>query len=143
LTQITLISQMNADYLFSELTEKIIASAFQIHKVLGAGFLESVYTKALSVELESLGLDVHAEVPITVRYREQIVGDFRADLLIDDEIIVEVKALTNVLAIREAQLVNYLKATGKPVGFLLNFGASVQVRRKVISNNLRQSAKSA
>jgi GxxExxY protein len=143
LTRITLISQMNADYLFSELTEKIIASAFQVHKVLGAGFLESVYVRALLVELQSIGFAADTEVPITVHYRDQVVGEFRADLLIEREIIVEVKALASVAAIHEAQLVNYLNATGKSVGLLLNFGSSVQVRRKINSNNLRQSAKSA
>lgn len=143
LTQIALISQMNADYLFSEITEKIIACAFEVHKVLGAGFLESVYVKALLIELQSMGFAVCAEVPITVYYRDQVVGEFRADLLVEDEIIVEVKAVAGVAALHEAQLLNYLNATRKSVGLLLNFGPSVQVRRKISSINLRQSAKSA
>ena len=134
---------MNADYLFSKLTERIIASAFQVHKTLGAGFLESVYVRALQIELQSAGFIVSAEVPIIVYYKEHVVGEFRADLLVEDEIIVEVKALSSVMAIHEAQLVNYLNATRKSVGLLLNFGSSVQVRRKINSNNLRQSAKSA
>ncbi len=143
MTQITLISQMNADYLFSEITEKIIASAFEVHKALGAGFLESVYVNALLVELRLIGLAAAAEVPITVHYRDQVVGEFRADLLVESEIIVEVKAVASVAAVHETQLLNYLNATRKSVGLLLNFGPSVQVRRKISSNNLRQSAKSA
>jgi GxxExxY protein len=134
---------MNADYLFSEITEKIIASAFQVHKVLGGGFLESVYVRALLIELQSMGFAAAAEVPIAVHYRDRVVGEFRADLLVENEVIVEVKALSNVVSIHEAQLVNYLNATRKSIGLLLNFGSSVQVRRKISSNNLRQSAKSA
>jgi GxxExxY protein len=140
---LTQISQMNADYLFADLTERVIAAAFNVHKALGAGFLESVYAKALQIELEEMGIAVQVELPITVYYLDRIVGEFRADLLVADEVIVEIKAIANLVPVHEVQLVNYLNATRKSVGLLLNFGSSVQVRRKVQTNNLRSSAKSA
>lgn len=140
LTQIT---QKAADYPFADCTERVIAPAYRVHKVLGAGFLESVYVKALQIELTTCGSSAQLEVPIAVTYKGQVVGEFRADLLVDDAVIVEVKAIKELSAIHEAQLVNYLNGTGKAIGLLLNFGVSVQIRRKIVSKNLRKSAQSA
>ena len=95
------------------------------------------------MELRLAGFDAALEVPITVRYRDIVVGEFRADMVVCDAVIVEVKAVAELASIHEVQLVNYLIATDKPIGLLINFGKSVQVRRKIHSNNLRQSAKSA
>ncbi len=134
---------MNADYPFAKLTERIIAAAYSVHNTLGAEFLESVYTNALQMELRLTGLDAALEVPIIVRYREYVVGEFRADMIVSNEVIVEIKAVTALTSIHDAQLVNYLIATGRSIGLLINFGRSVQVRRKIYSKNLRESAKSA
>ena len=134
---------MSADFPSAELTQLIIAAAFRVHNELGAGFLETVYVRALQVELRLAQIEVAIEVPIVVRYRDHIVGEFRADILVANEVIVEVKAVTELAAAHSAQLLNYLQATGKSVGLLVNFGRSVEIQRKIHSKNLRSSAKSA
>jgi GxxExxY protein len=112
------------------LTEQIIGCAFDVHNSLGYGFLEKVYENALLVELRRAGLGAAQQVPIPVHYREHKVGDFYADLLVEGSVIVEIKAVRNLVDVHEVQLVNYLKATGIPVGLLLNFGRKVEMRRK-------------
>jgi GxxExxY protein len=112
------------------ITEKIIGCAFTVHRKLGFGFLEKVYENAMVLELEKCGLSAQQQVPITVRYDNQPVGEYFADLLVENIIICELKA--NIASAREheVQLVNYLVATGLDVGLLINFGKSVTVRRK-------------
>jgi GxxExxY protein len=114
-----------------ELSEKIIAAAYNVHKELGCGFLEKVYKNALAIELREVGVKCAVEVPLKVLYHEKTVGDYYADMIVDDKIIVEVKALSDLEPIHEVQLVNYLKATGLRVGLLINFGQSVKVKRRV------------
>ena len=115
-----------------ELTGKIIGCAYTVYNTMGYGFLESVYEKCMVFELENVGLNVKAQQPVTVRYGERIVGEFFADLLVEDTVIVELKSVRTIIALHETQLVNYLKATGKDVGLLINFGESkVEVKRKV------------
>ena len=114
----------------NELTEIIIGCAYKVHNMLGSGFIEKIYRKSLAIELAKKGLKVEQEVAIQVFYEEQVVGDFFADLLIEGRIIVELKAVQNLLREHEVQLVNYLTATGLDTGLLMNFGASVQVKRK-------------
>ena len=113
-----------------KLTETVIGCAYRVHNELGAGFLEKVYENALRVELADSGLAVKQQHPIPVTYRGQLVGDFYADLLIPDRLIVELKAVQNLAKEHEVQLVNYLTATGIDDGLLINFGASVEVKRK-------------
>ena len=114
-----------------ELTHRVIGAAMAVHRELGAGFLESVYQKALALELASLGLEVVIEKKIEVMYRGRVVGDFKADLFVEDQLIVELKAVENLAPIHEVQTVNYLKATGRDIGLLINFGtASLQFKRK-------------
>jgi len=113
-----------------ELTKSIIGCAFTVHNALGAGFLEQVYENALRVELSRQGLRVRQQAPIDVRYEGEIVGQYYADLWVEDRIIVELKAVRTLSKAHEVQLVNYLTATGVDVGLLLNFGPSVQVKRK-------------
>ena len=134
---------MNADYPLTQLTEQVIAASSRVHNTLGAGFVQSVYLRALCVELGLVGISAQPQLPITVTYRDHIVGEFRADLLVAHELIVEVKAVNDIVPAHEIQLLNYLHATGKSVGLLINFGRSVQVRRKIQTNNLRKSAQSA
>jgi GxxExxY protein len=99
---------------------------------MGAGFLESVYEKCLALELRKSGLQVEAQKAIQVRYDGQIVGEFIADLIVNDTVILELKAIKQLAKVHEVQLVNYLVATGKPVGLLINFGETkVEVKRKL------------
>jgi len=116
---------------YSDLTEKIINAAYKVHNVLGFGFLEKVYQNALMIELKRMGLKVTSEMPIKVYYRNEIVGEYIADIIVEDKVILELKAVKDLAEIHEVQLVNYLKATGIEVGLLINFGHSVQVKRKV------------
>lgn len=113
-----------------ELTQTIIACAYRVHNVLGAGFLEKVYETAMAVEMVGQGLKVRRQVPLTVHYRDQVVGEYFADLLVDDLVIGEIKAVEALSRNHEVQLVNYLVATGIDTGLLINFGNSVTVRRK-------------
>lgn len=112
------------------LTKTIIGGAFQVHNTLGAGFLEKVYENALAIELRNRGLQVIQQAPIQVSYAGHIVGDYYADLWVNDRVIVEIKAVQKLIKRHEVQLVNYLTATGVDIGLLLNFGDSVEIKRK-------------
>lgn len=113
------------------LTEKIIGCAIQVHRVLGPGFLESVYQNAFAHELRKAGLGVECERAINVNYDQVVVGVFSADLLVENVILVENKAVQSLATAHEVQLVNYLTATGIDVGLLINFGASrLEFKRK-------------
>ena len=114
-----------------ELTKRIIGCAMKIHSTLGPGFLESVYRKALAHELNKAGLKVESEKAITVHYDGVSVGDFSADLLVEDRVMLELKANQALARANEVQLVNYLTATDIEIGLLLNFGAErLQFKRK-------------
>ena len=117
---------------FSDLTERIIGCAYKVYNTLGFGFFESVYENALMIELKKAGFNLENQKPIKVYYEEEIVGNFKADIIVDDLIIVELKSVQNIVTEFEVQLVNYLTATMKPVGLLLNFGPKkVEIKRKV------------
>ncbi|PYT07802.1 MAG: GxxExxY protein [Acidobacteria bacterium] len=117
---------------FEELTEKIIGCAFRVYNRMGFGFLESVYEKCMLIELRKAGLRVAAQRPIFVRYEGELVGEFIADMLVEETILLELKSVRSLAQIHEVQLVNYLVATGRPLGLLLNFGEyKVEVRRKL------------
>ena len=114
-----------------DITHKIIAAAYRVHNTLGFGFLESVYKKAVIIELTKEGLRVEEEKPLEVYYDDQVVGDFYVDLFVEDEIVVELKSVQHLAKEHEVQLVNYLNGLKREVGLLINFGPSgVQVRRK-------------
>jgi GxxExxY protein len=117
--------------LHAALTEKIIGCAMTVHRVLGPGFLESVYQKAFAHELRKAGLRVEFNCPITVIYDGVNVGDFFADMLVEETIMIENKAVQALAPAHEVQLVNYLTATGVEVGLLINFGATkLEFKRK-------------
>jgi GxxExxY protein len=117
---------------YKELTEKIIGCAYRVYNKMGFGFLESVYEKCMLIELRKAGLNAESQKPITVYYEDEIVGEFVADIIVNDTIILELKSLRRIIKAHEVQLVNYLVATGKPVGLILNFAESkVEVKRKV------------
>ncbi len=113
-----------------DLTHKIIGCAYKVHNALGSGFLEKVYENSLRIELERLGLGVKQQEPINVMYDGRVVGEYFADLWVEGRVVVEVKAVQMFATRHEVQLVNYLTATGIDTGLLLNFGPSVQVKRK-------------
>lgn len=108
---------------FEDLTQKIIGAAYNVANVLGSGFLEKVYENAMVVELKSMNLDVESQYSLPVMYKGICVGDYFADLYVENEIIVELKAISTVDKIHKHQLLNYLKACGKKVGLLINFGS--------------------
>ncbi len=117
---------------YRELTEKVIGCAYHVYNKMGFGFLESVYEKCMLIELRKAGLDAESQKPITVYYENEIVGEFVADIIVNDIVILELKAIRQIINTHEVQLVNYLVATGKPVGLILNFGESkVEIKRKV------------
>ena len=122
---------MNADKQ-NKLTEKIIGCAFKVHNTLGCGFLEKVYENALAHELRKNSLSVEQQKPIQVIYDKIVVGDYIADILVESAVILELKAIKAIDKIHEAQLLNYLKATGLNLGLILNFGQpKLQIRRFV------------
>jgi GxxExxY protein len=125
---------LNQNLKYIELTEQIINCAFEVHKILGIGFLEKVYENAMLTELNSRGIKAESQHGITVKYKGTIVGDFYADIIVEDIIIVEFKALDKLNDIHELQVKNYLKATGMEVGLLINFGRSVEVKRKYVQS---------
>ncbi len=123
---------MNEPYQFGELTRRVIGCAHNVYNSLGSGFLESVYEKALLIELEAAGIVAQAQVPLEVMYRGRVVGKFFADLVIENVVIVELKATDAIDKAHEIQLVNYLSATSREVGLVINFSPDgIQVRRKV------------
>ena len=113
-----------------DLTQKIIGCAYRVHNTLGPGFLEKVYENALRIELEKQGLRVRQQEPISVTYDGHVVGEYYVDLWVDERVVVELKAAQTLVKEHEVQLVNYLTATSIDSGLLLNFGPSVQVKRK-------------
>ena len=122
---------MDKEYLNS-ISEKIIGCAYTVSNTLGAGFLEKVYQNALMIELLEKDLTVEREKAITIYYKDKIVGEYYADLLVNNCIIIETKAITMLNEIHQAQLLNYLKATNLHLGLLINFGTSkIQIKRMV------------
>lgn len=116
--------------LHKEITERIIETCYEVANELGAGFLESVYEKALLVALREKGIDAASQVPMAVSFRGQNVGEFFADIIVESKIVVEVKAVKRLLPEHSAQVINYLKATGMEVGLLVNFGGpKVEIKR--------------
>lgn len=114
----------------NDLTQVIIGCAYKVHNALGPGFLEKVYENSLRIELQKLHLKVKQQEPIEVTYEGTVVGEFYADLWVADLVIIELRAIQTLTKEHEVKLVNYLAATGVDDGLLLNFGPSVQVKRK-------------
>ena len=127
-----------------DLTKTIIGCAMQVHSTLGPGYLEAVYERALAHELGKAGVAVTCQMPLRVLYDGVVVGDYIADMLVEGRVILEVKAVQALTPAHEAQLVNYLTATGIEIGLLLNFGAtSLQVRRKYRTYRPRKASPSS
>ena len=125
--------KIELDPRLDDLTQRIIGAAFEVSSTLGHGFLESVYHKALHHELEERGLAVQAEIPLEVQYKGRPVGTYQADLLVENTVIVELKAIDAIAQPHIGQVLNYLRATGLRVGLLLNFGTPrLQFRRVLL-----------
>jgi GxxExxY protein len=124
---------------YEEITGKIIKAAYAVYSQLGFGFLESVYKKAMLIEIAKSGLKAEEEKPLKVYYDGQVVGDFFIDLFVDESVVVELKSVQHLSKEHEVQLVNYLKGLNRDIGLLINFGvAGVEVKRKYREQNVRQ-----
>jgi GxxExxY protein len=120
------------DFSLQPVTQQLIGAAFEVHNILGYGFLERVYQRAMQVELEARGVKVELEPKIKVQFKGIIVGDYAADLFVADKIIVELKTEPAYQAVHEAQLLNELRGAGMKLGFLINFGRErVEYKRMV------------
>ncbi len=117
-----------------ELTDKILKAFYRVYNTLGYGFLEKVYENAMLLELRGMGLRCERQRPIKVYYKEHQVGEYFADLIVEECVIIELKAAEGLVEEHEFQLINYLKATEIEVGLLLNFGKKPQFKRKVFTN---------
>jgi len=124
--------------LHCEVTEQVIGVFFEVYNELGGGFLESVYQQALKIALMQAGLKVSMEVPVPVHFRGQIIGNFRADLMVNDCVLLELKAVSAVDRSHESQVLHYLRATDLEVGLPLNFGPKAQFKRFILENEKKR-----
>ena len=126
---------MDTDYLYKEKTERIIAAFYEVYNALGYGFLEKVYQNALYQELRRRGFQCELQRHIEVYFKGHKIGDYFPDIIVDDCIILELKAVEALCPEHEAQLINYLRSTSIEVGLLLNFGMRPQVYRRIFTND--------
>lgn len=120
-------------YPYSKITDKIIGCAIEVHKTLGPGFLENIYESALIYEMKQHGIKFESQKAISISYKGIIIGDHRLDLLVEDEVVVENKAVKEFSDIHKAQILSYLKATGKKIGLLINFANTrIDIRRVIL-----------
>jgi GxxExxY protein len=129
---------MMDNYKHSEITEIIIKAFYHVYNKLGYGFLEKVYEKALAIECRKLGLKCLCQCPIEVFYDNEVVGFYIADMIVNQVVIVEIKAASAISTEHEIQLVNYLKATEIEVGLVVNFGKKPEFKRKVFSSDYKE-----
>lgn len=121
--------------LHQELSNKIISCFYNVYNTLGYGFLEKVYENAMMIELDNLSLLAEKQKPIKVYYESQLVGEYFADIIVEDSVILELKAANSLVEEHEHQLINYLKATNIEVGLLFNFGKKPEFKRKIFTND--------
>jgi len=122
-------------YLHQEITDKVIKAFYEVYNTLGHGFLEKVYHNALLIELAKFGFELKGQYPIKVYYEGKLVGDYFADIIVNDCVILELKAKEAICEEHEYQLINYLKATEIEIGLLLNFGKKPEFKRKIFTND--------
>lgn len=120
------------ELLYKELTFSIIGAAMEVHKILGPGFLEAVYQTALERELTLRNIPFQRQVHLPVTYKDLLIGEYIADFVVDDKVIVEIKAVSNLIANHQAQAMHYLAATGLRLALLLNFGSNSLQHQRVI-----------
>jgi len=121
-------------YLHKDLTAKIIKYFYNVFDELGYGFLESVYESALVLELNNMGLKVERQKELGVFYKGVSIGKYRSDIIVEDKVIIELKAISQLIKAHKVQLVNYLKATNIEIGLLVNFGEKINFKRKIFRN---------
>jgi len=129
---------MNSDFQnfkHKALTEQIINIFYKVYNTLGYGFLEKLYESAMMIEFKMAGIPAFSQSPIKVHYNNELIGEYYADILVDDKVIVEIKASRNLALEHEAQLLNYLKATDIEVGLLLNYGPKPEIKRRILDND--------
>lgn len=127
---------------YQDITEKIIKAFYNVYNSLGYGFLEKVYENAMMIELRSLNLNCEKQKQIKVYYKNENVGEYFADIIVEDKVIIELKAAESLIEEHEHQLLNYLKATEIEVGLLLNFGKKPQFKRQIFENSFKNQSKS-
>jgi GxxExxY protein len=123
----------------ASITDKIIAAFYDVYNEIGCGYVESVYHTCLTIALRSRGLLTNQEIPLDVYFRGNVVARFRADLIVENSVIVELKACRTILAEHEVQLVNYLRCTAVEVGLILNFGPKPQIKRSIFTNDRKHT----
>lgn len=121
--------------LHQEITDKILKAFYNVYNQLGYGFLEKIYENAMYIELIDMGLYCELQKPIKVNYKKNVIGDYYCDLIVNNTVIVELKAAKSIAEEHEAQLTNYLRATNVEVGLLLNFGKTPEFKRKLFTND--------
>jgi GxxExxY protein len=133
-TRITRIVRIMTDLLYSDISDKILRAYYTVYNKLGFGFLEKVYEKAMLIEMNQMGLCCERQKPVKVYYRDIVVGEYFADILVEGKIIIELKAAEALVEANERQLQHYLKATNIELGILLNFGKQPAFIRKIFTN---------
>jgi GxxExxY protein len=133
---------MDDNFIHTEITDKIIKAFYNVYNKLGYGFLEKVYEHALMIELPKFGVTCKNQLPIKVYYDNKCIGEYFADIVVNDVVIIELKAAESLCEEHECQLINYLKATDIEVGLLLNFGKTPQLKRKVLTSEFKNHNKS-
>jgi len=123
---------------YEEISDKIINSFYNVYNTLGYGFLERVYENAMMIDLRKAGLNCENQVPIKVFYQNEIIGEYFADILVENKIIIGLKAIKHITKQDEAQILNYLSSTKIEVGLLLNFGEKPEIKRKIFDNKLKK-----
>ncbi len=118
-----------------EITEEIIRIFYKVYNILGYGFLEKVYERAMAIEFEKIGIEYKSQYPIKVFYDDKIVGDYIADFIIEDKVIVEIKAIREWSGTEGKQILNYLRCTDKDVGLILNFGIKPEIKRRIYEDS--------
>jgi GxxExxY protein len=126
------------NFKYSALTQEIIKEAFYVFNQLGSGFMEKIYENSLILRLMKKGFNIKSQHPINVYFEGELIGEYFADIIVNDKVIIELKAVKEISPIHEVQLVNYLKATGIEVGLLINFGDRVKFKRKVLSKAFKK-----
>lgn len=121
-----------------DLTEEIISVFYEVYHLLGYGFLEKIYVNAMCAEMKRRGIKFISQFPISVIFKGEVMGDYVADFVIENKVIVEIKAIRELSEADERQLLNYLRCTDKEVGLLLNFGSDPEIKRKVYDNGLKK-----
>ena len=130
------------EYLHKDITDKIIKAFYNVYNCLGYGFLEKVYQNAMIIELNAMNIKCEKQVPINVYYKGKRVGEYYADIMVENKVIVELKAAEGIIIEHEAQLLNYLKATEIEIGLLLNFGKTPQIKRQIFENKFKNQFQS-